>query len=333
MKFLFIGMAVIVNIIFVNSAEAWGKYGHMTICELAYRQMTEATRTEVNRLLVARNEIVNPSRKTTSFNYACLYADDNDRGQRDHPDEHYANYSRDTTEITSKECPTDTPCIFEGIERDYALFSDINADDESRATAMLLLGHWIGDLHQPLHISFSDDRGGNKVRKFKGNTCRGNNLHAVWDTCIQERGIFREKLAKNYFIFNKDKRYSSKVYDYTTIVMPSFPNSKVAEWVATEPYQWANESYQIALDPDTKYCIKNDESCVYELDRPVFKSLPRTPKPTATQKYEHAKKVLIDNAYIEKHALTVETLMFKASARLAHLMNTALDPAYTAPAE
>jgi hypothetical protein len=25
------------------------------------------------------------------------------------------------------------------------------------------VGHWVGDIHQPLHVSFEDDRGGNSV--------------------------------------------------------------------------------------------------------------------------------------------------------------------------
>lgn len=30
---------------------AWGKFGHLTICEIAYRQLTPDARTELNHLL------------------------------------------------------------------------------------------------------------------------------------------------------------------------------------------------------------------------------------------------------------------------------------------
>ena len=38
------------------------------------------------------------------------------------------------------------------------------------------LGHWVGDVHQPLHVSFKDDRGGNAI--LEQGPC-DNDLHAV----------------------------------------------------------------------------------------------------------------------------------------------------------
>jgi hypothetical protein len=43
------------------------------------------------------------------------------------------------------------------------------------------LGHWVGEIHQPLHVSFEDDRGGNGI--LVTGIC-GTNLHAAWDTCL-----------------------------------------------------------------------------------------------------------------------------------------------------
>ena len=47
-----------------------------------------------------------------------------------------------------------------------------------------MLIHLIGDLHQPLHLGHSDDKGGNdfQVRWFND----GTNLHSVWDTKMIE---------------------------------------------------------------------------------------------------------------------------------------------------
>jgi len=42
--------------------------------------------------------------------------------------------------------------------------------------------HFVGDCHQPLHVSFASDEGGNKIEgTFEG---KKDNLHAVWDTAI-----------------------------------------------------------------------------------------------------------------------------------------------------
>ncbi len=66
--------------------------------------------------------------------------------------------------------------------RDLALSTEVN--DQLRL--LKSLGHWVGDVHQPLHVSFDDDRGGNFVA-ITG-PCRAN-LHAVWDNCIIEKKI------------------------------------------------------------------------------------------------------------------------------------------------
>jgi S1/P1 Nuclease len=47
-----------------------------------------------------------------------------------------------------------------------------------RLIVLKSVGHWVGDIHQPLHVSFVDDRGGNNIRV--SGQCAGN-LHATWD--------------------------------------------------------------------------------------------------------------------------------------------------------
>jgi hypothetical protein len=42
-------------------------------------------------------------------------------------------------------------------------------------------------VHQPLHVSFPDDRGGNNIG-VSGGLCSWD-LHAVWDSCILEEGL------------------------------------------------------------------------------------------------------------------------------------------------
>ena len=54
--------------------------------------------------------------------------------------------------------------------------------DEIRLAALKYLVHLEGDVHQPLHAGYADDRGGNKyqLQAFM----RGTNLHALWDSGI-----------------------------------------------------------------------------------------------------------------------------------------------------
>jgi len=40
-----------------------------------------------------------------------------------------------------------------------------STDDQAKLASLKYLGHWVGDIHQPLHVSFADDRGGNFIRE------------------------------------------------------------------------------------------------------------------------------------------------------------------------
>jgi S1/P1 Nuclease len=68
-------------------------------------------------------------------------------------------------------------------------FKNLQAKEQTDATrlvALKSLGHWVGDIHQPLHVSFFDDRGGNTIRK--SGQCP-EYLHAVWDTCLVQYAV------------------------------------------------------------------------------------------------------------------------------------------------
>lgn len=49
-------------------------------------------------------------------------------------------------------------------------------------TKLLFLFHLVGDLHQPLHLGYEHDKGGNTVQlNYRG---QGTNLHSFWDSGI-----------------------------------------------------------------------------------------------------------------------------------------------------
>lgn len=63
-----------------NDVKAWGKFGHLTVCDLAYRNFTDKTREELKKLfqvpagitVAGRGEM--EDRHYTSFNVGCLEA-------------------------------------------------------------------------------------------------------------------------------------------------------------------------------------------------------------------------------------------------------------------
>ncbi|HET9054682.1 MAG TPA: S1/P1 nuclease, partial [Cyclobacteriaceae bacterium] len=65
------------------------------------------------------------------------------------------------------------------LERLIAELKSKKLSSEQEAEHVKMVVHLIGDMHQPLHVGFGTDQGGNavKVTWFGGNS----NLHRVWD--------------------------------------------------------------------------------------------------------------------------------------------------------
>ncbi|HUC97485.1 MAG TPA: S1/P1 nuclease, partial [Candidatus Polarisedimenticolaceae bacterium] len=59
-----------------------------------------------------------------------------------------------------------------------------DAPRNERRIALRFVAHLVGDIHQPLHAGFAEDRGGNSIAvRFNG---RKENLHSLWDTALVE---------------------------------------------------------------------------------------------------------------------------------------------------
>jgi hypothetical protein len=55
---------------------------------------------------------------------------------------------------------------------------------DKRREALFFLVHFIGDLHQPLHVGREEDEGGNKIVVYWFD--KKTNLHSLWDTMLIE---------------------------------------------------------------------------------------------------------------------------------------------------
>ena len=93
--------------------------------------------------------------------------------------------ARSVQRITVAQCPAVPKCLFTAIPVDLEVLRTSN-DDAAKLASLKYLGHWVGDIHQPLHVSFADDRGGNLIRE--SGPCV-NSLHTVWDTCMIEKKL------------------------------------------------------------------------------------------------------------------------------------------------
>jgi hypothetical protein len=286
-------------------ALAWGDSGHRAVCEIAWRNLTPAARSEVLRLLRAHPVIPAAAPRNRDLGWACTYPDNvvNGGPGRRSP-EHFVNYPRTTLTVTEASGCGEAPlCIISAIAADFARLGNAGLPDKDRAEALIYLGHWLGDIHQPLHSSFRDDQGGNEVNS-RGNCT--SKLHSTWDTCIlRQRALGDVAQPSIETLQTLAATWSGQVTDVER-----------AEWLSTEPWQWSAESYDIAIRPVLGYCVIVEGACQYSADQMTYVSgKPRN-------------SVLIDAAYMDGAMPVIQRRITQAGVRLAHYLNLALDPAY-----
>jgi hypothetical protein len=242
-------LTTMVYLSFCGHALAWGDTAHQVICEIAFRLARPATQAEIQRLILS-----DPAAAFPDFSESCVLPDH----PRTRNSEHYINLPRNSTGLSSDECPLAKKCVLTAILSDLRIVSSKDETDAKRRIALEFLGHWVGDIHQPLHVSFEEDHGGNYI-KVSG--CRGN-LHAVWDKCLVAYAVGR----------NVPKAVAALMQTIT-------PEMQVL-WASSSPRDWANETFALAKAASTRYCVMHDRSC----DPPSEKKLKITSEYIETNK-------------------------------------------------
>ena len=298
-----------------TSAQAWGHHGHAVICEMAYMQLSDATRAEVDRLMA-----VHPDDKNLST--ACAWAD---RQPRKKPRQHYVNFPRDQVDIDSQSCGRADKCIFTALRDDAYAMADEGRSDEERAEAMILLGHWIGDLHQPMHVGFADDRGGNSVHVKRGpkqgrsdKPCRvgSYNLHSVWDTCVVE--TYAPRKIRGGLDRLGGEAGQLDITAHAKQIMTRYTDEQRQAWADTEVTDWAQESLDIARDAPVQYCTMRPGTsfCAYSKTQDLY--IRRD-----SERYDGARSVRITHGYVEFATQIAEQRLARASARYAEALHQA----------
>lgn len=265
---------------------AWGETGHRVVCQIAYEELSPEARAELDRLLS-----LDPDFET--FAESCLFADSPERIRwRDH----FMNVPRSTLAITTFECPLADTCVLPAIRNDFLVLLSPESTDPEMLMALKLLGHWVGDIHQPMHVSFQDDRGANSynVESDLFEDPENANLHGAWDYLI-----IAQHLGDDYRQITQKLRASISAEDRES-------------WKYDSPVEWANESYQITTSPGARYCIRQQGACWYSDDNMMLDD------------GEEWRSLTIDAGYLQQHAPIVRKRLLQAGIRLASLLNQSL---------
>ncbi len=163
----------------------WGKNGHRATGEIAERHLTKKAKKCIDKIL-----------KGQSLAFVSTFADEikSDRKYNKYYSWHYINMDFEETYGTSKKNPKGD--LVTGIAQCVAVLKDKNSSEEDKEFYLKMLVHFVGDLHQPMHLGRRQDKGGNTIQvQWFG---KGTNLHRVWDeNMIDEWDMSYLELANN----------------------------------------------------------------------------------------------------------------------------------------
>lgn len=169
----------------VEKSDDWGKNGHRATGEIAEEYLTKKAKRKIDKIL-----------KGQSLAFVSTFADEikSDRKFNKFYSWHYINMDLDETYDTAEKNPQGD--LVTGIEKCVSVLKDKTSSDEDKEFYLKMLIHFVGDLHQPMHIGRKEDKGGNTVQvQWFG---RGTNLHRVWDeNMIDDWEMSYIELAKN----------------------------------------------------------------------------------------------------------------------------------------
>lgn len=157
----------------ISQAYGWGQKGHDVTAAIAERHLTPVTAQAIDSILGGKSIIywsnwLDNASHTPDYSYTRTW--------------HYRNIDPEYTYQTMPAAPGgDVVTAIIDLNR------NLNAgtyDKKKSAEAVKMLVHLMGDLHQPLHMGWKKDRGGNQRTLFFFD--RETNLHSAWDSSLPD---------------------------------------------------------------------------------------------------------------------------------------------------
>lgn len=169
---------------------SWGVTGHRTVGKIAEDHLTPKALAGVRDLLGSQ-----------SLADVASWAD----GFRDDPEYkqtgpwHYINLplGLNYDQFKSRVENMLEANVYSALVGQLKLLMDPTVPRDKKVDALKFVVHFVGDLHQPMHVSRAEDKGGNTIQlNFDG---QGTNLHAIWDSkLIDHSGMDYRQLAAKY---------------------------------------------------------------------------------------------------------------------------------------
>ena len=167
---------------------AWWDTGHKMVCDEAYKLLSTDALEQVDPLI----------EKHGSFGEACLWADWIKNDRKDTRSWHYINLPDDQQDTYTAKCP-ENGCLIASYYHQLDTLKNPQASFDLQEEAMWFIGHFVGDIHQPMHVGYPEDLGGNRhYLEFENG--KRTNMHKLWDGQIIEHMEFIH--GKDYLLEN-----------------------------------------------------------------------------------------------------------------------------------
>lgn len=181
-KFLF-PILVVISISIPVKSFAWGKIGHELVAEVAFNYLDANTKKIVLQYLDGM-----------TIEDASTWMDEikNDHSYDYLKPLHYTNVDKGQN-IVSNNGKNIIGALQKTIN-ELKNYKSLSKQDVK--TKICILFHLVGDLHQPLHVGYGEDKGGNTIQIYFNN--RGTNLHSLFDSGIIEyKGLTLQQCLKS----------------------------------------------------------------------------------------------------------------------------------------
>lgn len=172
-------------------AIGWAPLGHKLVAALAERHLTPQAENQVRQLLAGEPD--------PTLAGVATWADDlrtlDPARFKQTSSWHYLNAKGGGCDFDmTRDCP-DGNCVVGALQKQLAILGDSTQPLPARRDALKFVVHFVGDIHQPLHVGSHTDAGGNRfqislrtdippeayAKDHYVDGVMGTNLHAVWD--------------------------------------------------------------------------------------------------------------------------------------------------------
>lgn len=194
-------------VLYCAQAWGWGGDGHKIVARIAENHLTANAKKNIN-LLLDGDSLPSVSIWADFVKFTPLYSYTTEW--------HFINLP-DSFRPTANTQYAEDNVVSAIIEMTKTVRDPLSSTGEKRRALKFLI-HFVGDIHQPLHVGRGEDRGGNEVEvTYNGERM---NLHELWDgELISEADLnYRQYAQKLEIYYSFTKNFSSPIFPFVDVI-------------------------------------------------------------------------------------------------------------------